>query len=384
VNVFLSFIIAFVLALTLTPLFRRLARRLGALSYPNERSVHKEPIPYLGGVAIYVSSIAAILAIGPQDKSTQQGIIWGGLIILIVGIIDDLYSLKPWQKVLGQLASAICVVALGVDITFVKDPFTGMFRFLGILAVPITIMWVICFENVINLSDGLDGLAAGLSGIAALVTVFASAEAGVPSVSLAAAAVAGSVFGFLPYNFHPASIFMGDAGAMYLGLVLSVISVQGLVKSTVALSVLAPILALLVPISDAAFAIVRRRASGKSVSSADHDHIHHRLLDLGLEHRQAVLAIYLVSAVFGVLGISSTFLPVYSSTTIAGLAIVGLFFIVHKTGILSISRSRNKNQENASHTKQGPPGRIGASDDKDLPKKSVSPSDASGVKPLHK
>ena len=118
-NVFLSFVIAFVLALTLTPLFRRLARRLGALSYPNERSVHKEPIPYLGGVARYVSSIAAILAIGPQDKSTQQGIIWGGLIILIVGIIDDLYSLKPWQKVLGQLASAICVVALGVDITFV-------------------------------------------------------------------------------------------------------------------------------------------------------------------------------------------------------------------------------------------------------------------------
>ena len=111
-NVFFSFVIAFVLALTLTPLFRSLAHRLGVLSYPNERSVHKKPIPYFGGIAIYISSVVAILAIGPQDKSTQQGIIWGGLIILIVGILDDLYTLKPWQKVLGQLASAICVVEM--------------------------------------------------------------------------------------------------------------------------------------------------------------------------------------------------------------------------------------------------------------------------------
>ena len=378
-NVFFSFVIAFVLALTLTPLFRSLAHRLGVLSYPNERSVHKKPIPYFGGIAIYISSVVAILAIGPQDKSTQQGIIWGGLIILIVGILDDLYSLKPWQKVLGQLASAICVVALGVDITFIKDPFTGMFRFLGILAVPVTIMWVICFENVINLSDGLDGLAAGLSGIAALVTVFASTKAGLPAVSLAAAAVAGSVFGFLPYNFHPASIFMGDAGAMYLGLVLSVISVQGLVKSTIVLSVLGPILALLVPISDAAFAIVRRRASGKPVSGADHDHIHHRLLDLGLDHRQAVLAIYLVSGVFGVLGLSSTFLPVKSSTTIAGLAVVGLFIVAQKIGILSVPGSKRKGKGSCAELKSGR-GQSAASANKQSPSKSVASPDVLGVK----
>ncbi|HQD74071.1 MAG TPA: MraY family glycosyltransferase [Bacillota bacterium] len=379
-NAFLSFLISFVLALTLTPLVRKMASKMDAMCYPSERSVHKKPIPYLGGVAIYISSVAAILLIGPQDKSTQQAIIWGGLIILIIGIIDDLYSLKPWQKILGQVASAVCVVALGVDVTFIKDPFTGSIRFLGVLAVPLTILWIVCFENVINLSDGLDGLAAGISGITALVTVFASAKAGRPAVSLAAAALAGSVFGFLPYNFHPASIFMGDAGAMYLGLVLGVISVQGLVKSTVALAVLAPILALLVPISDAAFAIVRRRASGKSISSADRDHIHHRLLDLGLDHRQAVITIYVVSGGFGLLGVLSAFLPVSSSTVIAGLAVAGLFVVAHRIGILTIPKSDGTGEGSDAEERESVMPGAGTSKHDDSRGKSGVRADASGMK----
>lgn len=341
----IAFVIAFLLAVVLTPLVRALARRFGAMAYPNQRSVHSRPIPYLGGVAIYAASVAAIMLTGPQDKATQQGIIFGGLFILIVGIIDDLYTLKPWQKILGQLGSAIVVVAFGVDIAFVTDPFTGTIRFIGSLAIPITILWVVSFENLINLSDGLDGLAAGISGITALVTVFVSAKAGVPSVSLAAAAIAGGVLGFLPYNFHPASIFMGDAGAMYLGLALSVLSVQGLVKSTVAMAVFAPILALLVPISDAAFAIIRRRTLGQPVSRADHDHIHHRLLELGLSQKKAVIAIYVVTGVFGLLGLFSTFLPVSGGGPIAGLAVLGLFFVANKLGILTIP---TRNQEASS------------------------------------
>lgn len=154
----------------------------------------------MGGAAIYLASIAAVLITGPQDRATKQALIFGGLFILIIGIIDDLYNLKPWQKVLGQLGSALIVVGLGVDISFLTDPFTGTIRFTGMLAIPLTVLWVISFENVINLSDGLDGLAAGISGITALVTVFASVRAGVPSVGLAAAAIVGSVFGFLPYN----------------------------------------------------------------------------------------------------------------------------------------------------------------------------------------
>ncbi len=312
------------------------------MAYPSERSVHQRPVPYLGGAAIYLASVAAILLTGPQDRATKQGLIFGGLIILIVGIIDDLYNLKPWQKLMGQFVSALIVVALGVDISFLTDPFTGTIRFTGIFAIPLTILWVVSFENLINLSDGLDGLAAGISGITAIVTVFASVRAGVPSVGLAAAAIAGSVFGFLPYNWHPASIFMGDAGAMYLGLALSVLSVQGLVKSTLAMAVLAPILALLVPISDAAFAILRRRSLGRPVSRRDNDHIHHRLLELGLGQKKAVIAIYIVTGVFGVLGLFSTFLPVSGGGPLAGLAVLGALLVAHKMGILAIPAGRCK------------------------------------------
>lgn len=343
-----AFIVAFVLALGLTPLVRALARKSGFMAYPDERSVHQRPVPYLGGVAIYLASVAAVLVTGPQNRPTQQALIFGGLFILIVGIIDDLYNLKPWQKVLGQLGSALIVVALGVDISFLTDPFTGKIRFTGIFAIPLTILWVISFENLVNLSDGLDGLAAGISGITALVTVFASVRAGVPSVGLAAAAIAGSVFGFLPYNWHPASIFMGDAGAMYLGLALSVISVQGLVKSTLAMAVLAPILALFVPISDAAFAILRRRSLGRPVARRDNDHIHHRLLELGLGQKRAVLTIYVVTAVFGVLGLFSTFLPISGTGPLAGLAVLGVLLVAHKMGILALpaERCRRKSRTN--------------------------------------
>ncbi len=350
----IAFVIAFLLAIVLTPLVRALARKFGAMAHPNERSVHTRPVPYLGGVAIYAASVAAILITGPQDKATQQGIIFGGLFILMVGIIDDLYTLKPWQKILGQFGSALVVVAFGVDITFMTDPFTGTIRFIGPFAIPLTVLWVVSFENLINLSDGLDGLAAGISGITALVTVFVSARAGVPSVSLAAAAIAGGVLGFLPYNFHPASIFMGDAGAMYLGLALSVLAVQGLVKSTVAMAVFAPILALLVPISDAAFAIIRRSALGQPVSRADHDHIHHRLLELGLSQKKAVVAIYLVTAAFGLLGLFSTFLPVAGSGPIAGLAVLGIFLAAHKLGILTMPAK--KHEPGSRKTKSKRPG----------------------------
>jgi len=333
----LAFVIAFVLAIVLTPVIRSFARRVGALVYPNSRSVHRVPIPHLGGIAIYVASVIAILCTGPHDETAKRALIVGGFVILLVGLIDDFISLKAWQKLGGQIISAIIVVYLGVNIAFVTDPFSGSIRFLGSVAIPATIFWVVSFENLINLSDGLDGLAAGIVGITAAVTVFASAKAQVTSVCPAAAAIAGSVFGFLPYNFHPASIFMGDAGAMYLGLALAVLSVEGLVKSTVAMAVLAPIMALLVPISDAAFAIVRRRFAGLPVSSADQDHIHHRLLEIGLGQRKAVVAIYIVSLVFGSLGFFSTLLPVSESGPLAGLAILGLFVFAHRMGLLAVN-----------------------------------------------
>lgn len=348
-----TFLAALGLSLGLTPAVRVFARRVKALSYPNERSVHRTPIPYLGGVAIYVASVAAmLLSKAPKDPALIKALASGGLVILVVGIIDDLAGLKPWQKLIGQFLSGIPVLLSRVSISFVTDPVTGAVKLLGMAALPITLIWIMSFENLINLSDGLDGLAAGVTAITAVVIVFAAGKAGAPRVCPVAAAVAGSVLGFLPYNFHPASIFMGDAGAMYLGLALAVLSVQGLVKSTVMMSVFAPLLTLLIPISDAAFAVIRRRSTGMPASRADHDHIHHRLLELGLGHRQSVLIIYLVSLGFGALGLVASFIPVYQGASIAGLAVTALLVAMHRTGLLTVSGRSNGRSNRHSGVRQ--------------------------------
>lgn len=343
-----AFLIAFALALLTTPLMRTFAKKVGAVAKPNSRSVHKVPIPHLGGVAIYLSSVVAMLLSHPLDATAEIAVIVGGGVILVVGILDDFYDLKPWQKAIGQVLSAAVVIALGVSISFMTNPFSGVLNVLGIVAIPLTLMWVVSFENLVNFSDGLDGLAAGIVAITATVIVFASYKAGSYGIPPAAAAIAGSVLGFLPYNFHPASIFMGDAGAMYLGLALSVLSVQGLVKSAVFMSVLAPLLALLVPISDTAFAIVRRKLSGQSVSHADHDHLHHRLLELGLGQKNAVLSIYLVTFLGGALGLVSGFTPIETAGPIVVLTIITLFAAANRAGLLTISRKSGRSQADQS------------------------------------
>ncbi len=340
-----SFLVALALSLVLTPAVRWFATKVNALCRPNSRSIHSVPIPYLGGVAIYLASILGMLVSPYHDRGGFRAVLVGGFVILVVGLIDDLWVLKPWQKVVGQTLSALVVVFLGASISFVTDPFSGAVKLLGALAIPITIMWVVSFENLINLSDGLDGLAAGVGLITALVMAFASMKAGRSATSPLAAALAGSLLGFLPFNFHPASIFMGDAGAMYIGLALAVLSVQGLVKSAVAMSVFAPILTLMVPIFDAAFAIIRRRLAGQFFAKGDQDHLHHRLLELGMGQRQAVIAIYLVSLAFGALGMISAFAPVSRGGPIAGLAVLAVLGMAHKAGLLTVTVSKDHKRQ---------------------------------------
>lgn len=345
-----TFLAALGLSLVLTPAVRAFARKVKALSYPNERSVHRIPIPYLGGVAIYVASVAAmLLSKAAKDPALIKALVSGGFVILVVGIVDDLAGLKPWQKLIGQFLSGIPVLMSRVSISFVTDPVTGTVKLLGMAALPITLIWIMSFENLINLSDGLDGLAAGVTAITAVVIVFAASKAGAPRVCPVAAAVAGSVLGFLPYNFHPASIFMGDAGALYLGLALAVLSIQGLVKSTVMMSVFAPLLTLLIPISDAAFAVIRRKFMGMPASGADRDHLHHRLLELGLGYRQSVFIIYLVSLGFGALGLVASFIPIYQGASIAGLAVMALLVVMHRTGLLTVNRHSDGHMDGHSH-----------------------------------
>ncbi|HHY34933.1 MAG TPA: undecaprenyl/decaprenyl-phosphate alpha-N-acetylglucosaminyl 1-phosphate transferase [Firmicutes bacterium] len=333
----LPFVAAFALSLALTPVMRWVARRTGAVAYPNSRSVHRYPIPYLGGVAIFAASVAAVVVSGFRDGPSWRALLLGGLFILVVGLIDDLITLKPWQKLIGQVISGAIVVAAGIRISFITNPVSGEIHLLpDWIAVGFTVFWVVSFENLINLSDGLDGLAAGVVGIASTVMTLSAVRSGNAGVVPQALAIAGAVAGFLPYNFHPARIFMGDAGAMYLGLALACISAEGLVKSTAAMALLAPILALLVPISDAAFAIVRRRLAGQPVSRADHDHIHHRLLEMGLSHRQVVLLIYGVSVLLGGLGLFSSLVPVEMGAPAAIIGVSALYLICWRFGLFSL------------------------------------------------
>ncbi len=314
-------LVALVVTNALTPVVRRVARRLGAIDYPGGRRINTRPTPRLGGVAIYVGFVAAALVamvvtrpmelvgtagemfvripITLQTDRAILGIMLGGTFLLACGIYDDIRGMHPALKFLAMLAAAAMLIPFGLATQFLTHPLTGQTVAAGPWGAAFTIIWVVLVVNVINLIDGVDGLAAGIAAIAAttlLLTAIHKSDA--VAISLAAALV-GSAVGFLRHNFNPARIFMGDSGSMFLGYVLGGLSVMGLYKSYTAISLLVPILALGVPIVDTVFAIVRRFRTGRPIYLPDRGHLHHRLLDRGLTQRQIVFLLYLVSAVLG-------------------------------------------------------------------------------------
>jgi len=272
------------------------------MAYPEERKVHTQPIPQVGGWAIYLTFLLVVLL---TLKINQQllGILLGGSLILILGIIDDLFNLPPKVKLAGQIMASLILLFFGVKISFVTNPLGGMI-YLGGWGALVTVLWVVGITNALNLIDGLDGLAAGVSIIAA-ATFFCLSYLGKPAetILILSLILMGSSLGFLRYNFSPAQVFMGDSGAMFLGFTLSAIAVMGAFKSAATLALLAPILVLGVPILDTAFAIVRRLKNGQPAFQADKEHIHHKLLQLGLSQRQTVLLIYLVSIFLGAIAL---------------------------------------------------------------------------------
>lgn len=334
------FLIAMLAAVVATPLAKRLALRVGAVDKPVERSVHTEPKPYLGGLAIYAAfALAVLLTIGTQAPGIA-GILVGGLFILVLGIVDDVFRLSPRIKLLGQIAAALILVAYGVRIDWLTNPLGGLIV-LGRWSIPLTVLWIVAVVNVVNLVDGLDGLAAGISTIAAFTLMVVALGQGQAYVVFITAALAGSTLGFLPYNFNPAMIFMGDAGAMFLGYVLAAVAVEGTLKSATAIALVVPLLALGLPILDTAWAIIRRFINGQPIYQADRGHLHHRLLELGLSQRQAVLVMYLIS---GWLGLSAVILS--KAATMLGTILLGLIFGLalvgaRRAGLLEVRHSRN-------------------------------------------
>lgn len=314
-------IVGLVVTNLLTPLVRRVARRLGAIDYPGGRRVNTRPTPRLGGVAIYLGFTAAALVamvvtrpielvrtatetfvripLAVQTDRAILGIMLGGTFLLACGAYDDIRGMRPGVKFLAMLVAAAVLIPFGLATQFITHPLTGKTISLGPWGALLTIVWVVAMVNVINFIDGLDGLAAGIVAIAGMTLLLTASDKGdVVAISLAAALV-GSAVGFLRHNFNPARIFMGDSGSMFLGYVLGGLSVMGLYKSYTAISLLVPILALGVPIADTAFAIIRRTRSGRPIYLPDRGHLHHRLLDRGLTQRQTVFLLYLVSALLG-------------------------------------------------------------------------------------
>ena len=301
--------VAFAIAFLTTPPVKRFAESIGAIDVPkDERRVHNHPIPRMGGLAIFLGFVLSMLLF--VDMSTQiVGLLLGTVIIAVMGALDDIVNLNAWVKLAGQIVAAGVAIRCGIVVDAISNftPSGGTtFLYNNWLAIPITLFWIVACTNAVNLIDGLDGLAVGVSTISSLTMLLVSLFVAEPSVSLILAALTGACVGFMPYNLNPAKIFMGDVGSQMLGFVLSTASIIGLFKFHAIISFLVPLLALAVPLADTVFAFIRRIVHGQSPFHADRGHFHHRLLALGMSQKQAVAVLYGVSAVLGLIAVLMT------------------------------------------------------------------------------
>lgn len=299
-----AFLMSLVVAAIATPIVLRVALRHGFYDAPGERKIHTRPIPRLGGLAIvlaFFASVSAVLIAGTgasQALNTTShilGLYIGGLLIAAIGIYDDLKGANAVQKLIVQVGVAVLMFALDHRIQNISNPFGGGYIELGVFALPVTILWFVGVINAVNLIDGLDGLAGGIGLISVSVLFALGVMDNNTLAALFCAALAGSLAGFLFFNFNPARIFMGDTGSLFLGFVLATFSISTSSKGSTTVALVIPMLALGLPIIDTFLAIGRRVRKQRPIFSADQDHIHHKLLRAGLSHRQAVITLYVVA-----------------------------------------------------------------------------------------
>ncbi len=310
---------AMTVALLLTPCVRRIALLTGTVDHPNDRRINKVNMPTAGGLAMVAAFWVGGAASNLLGEATGA-LIWGSAVIVVTGILDDRIELRPKWKFAGQVLAALIVVAGGLRIEFMTNPFGGMW-YLGWLGVPLTVLWIVALTNVINFIDGLDGLAAGVSAIACAPLFLVALQRGHLDAAAMTVALFGAALGFLRYNFNPAKIIMGDTGAMFLGFVLAVASILGAMKGAATVAMAIPTVALGVPIFDTAFAVFRRVRSGKPFYAADRGHLHHRLLAVGYSQRQAVAVMYGMASVLGVAALMLAFSD-KATAVVALLAVV--------------------------------------------------------------
>ncbi len=335
--VLLAFTICVLASIAITPLVKKFAVAIGAVDKPNYRKVHQRIMPRMGGLAIFISFLIGMVVLRPAAPLEQPlinpAIIIGSIVIILTGVLDDRFELSAKVKLAGQLLAALVVVVYGgVQINFVNLPFGGTIEF-GYLSIPLTILWIVAITNAINLIDGLDGLAAGVSTIALLTISLMAFMKGDLYVMSVALIVAGSAIGFLKYNFHPAKIFMGDTGALFLGFIISVLSLLGFKNITV-VSLIIPIIILGVPISDTIFAIIRRKLNNQPISAPDKSHLHHCLLRTGYTHKQTVFIIYAIAMMFGLAAIIFSMAKVWGAIILIGVITLAIELFVESIGLM--------------------------------------------------
>lgn len=339
-RLFLTMILAFLM----TPLIKKLSFKIGAVDKPNSRRVNKVPMPTAGGLAIYIAFSISILFLFPDLIPFRYAIhlvISSGIVVL-TGLIDDIFELKPRQKLIGVMIAALYVCfVFDITVSTITLPHIGLVP-LDWLSYPITVLWIVGLTNAINLVDGLDGLASGISIIAlttiGIVGYVASSTGAVQlQVPLAIFILLMSVLGFFPFNFYPAKIFLGDTGALQLGFLISVLSIQGL-KNATFITLITPLIILGVPITDTLFAMIRRRLNKRPISSADKMHLHHRLISLGFTHRGAVLAIYCMALIFSIIALLYMFTNTWATILLTIACLFGLQIFIEMIGLTGVDK----------------------------------------------
>lgn len=302
----LAFLVSCTISFLMTPPVKKFAERVGAIDIPKDsRRVHDHPIPRMGGLAIFLGFVLSLLIF--VDMTTPiMGMLVGAVIIAAMGAVDDIVSLNAWVKLAIQILAALVAIRSGIVFNVISNPnFLSDIDFIniGYLTVPLTILWIVGCTNAVNLIDGLDGLAVGVSAISSLTMFVVALFVTESNVALILVALTGACLGFIPYNLNPAKIFMGDVGSQLLGFVLATVSIMGMFKFHAIITFLVPVLSLSVPLADTIFAFFRRIAHGQSPFHADKGHFHHRLLAMGLSQKQAVAVLYGVSSVLGLFAI---------------------------------------------------------------------------------
>lgn len=380
VQVGLAVAAAFIISFAATPIVKSFAQRVGAMDVPKDgRRMHTHPIPRLGGLAIFLGFLLSVVLFADIGREVQ-GILLGSVVIVVVGVIDDIVPLPALVKFVIQIGAALIAVYHGVRINIITNPniwSPDEFLNFGVFSVPITVLWIVAVTNSVNLIDGLDGLAAGVSAISSFTMMIIAILVSDVNVAVLMAALAGACIGFLPYNKNPARIFMGDTGALLLGYILATVSIIGLFKLYAVISFVIPFLVVGLPLFDTLFAFVRRILNGRNPMSPDRGHFHHRLIDMGFSQKQAVAIAYAIS---GILGLSAVVIA--TSGEIRAIILIAAVFVA---GVIGVFVVRGVGRENYRDETAGRESSPGDSAQSDAPPQPGGPADeADGKKPEDK